>query len=60
MSCFTQLSMKFQLLIITKMIRFFALEHSNVVFIILINVEMSTNVGILTFMSKIKFNAQLS
>ena len=49
----TQLSMKFQLLIKTKILD--ALSLSDVVFIMLINVKMPTNVGILTFMSKIIF-----
>ena len=54
-SCSTQLSTKFQLLIKTKITtkKFFALSLSDVVFIMLINVEMQTVVGILTFMSKI-------
>ena len=34
-----------------------ALQHSAIVFIMLINVKMPTNVGILTFMSMIKFMA---
>ena len=55
----TQLSTKFQLLIKTKTVRqiekFLALSLSDIVFIMLINVKMPTNVGILTFMSRIKF-----
>ena len=40
---------------------FLALSLSDVVFIMLINVKMSTIVGILTFMSKINFvSAELS
>ena len=35
--------------------KFLALSLSNVVFIMLINVKMSTIVGILTFMSRINF-----
>ena len=35
--------------------KFLALSLSGVVFIMLINVKMPTNVGILTFMSKINF-----
>ena len=56
-SCSTQLSMKFQLLIKTKMLKikdFLAFKLWNVVFIMLINVKMPTIVGILTFMSMIK------
>ena len=52
----TQLSMKFQLLITTKILtneEVFALSLSDVVFIMLINVKMPTIVGILTFMSRI-------
>ena len=58
MSCSTQLSMKFQLLIKTKLLEnkdFLALEYSDVVFILLINVKMPTIVGILTFISRINF-----
>ena len=40
--------------------KFLALSLSNVVFIMLINVKMSTIVGILTFMSRVNFRAQLS
>ena len=46
-SCSTQLSMKFQPLVITKML--------TVVFILLLNVRMPTIVGILTFMCWINF-----
>ena len=59
----TQLSTKFQLLIKLKhrqMKKFIALSLSGIVFIMLINVKMPTIVGILTFMSKKKFRAQLS
>ena len=35
--------------------KFLALSLSDVVFIMLINVKMPTNVGILTFMSRINF-----
>ena len=35
--------------------KFFALSLSDVVFIMLINVKMPTNVGILTFMIRINF-----
>ena len=53
-SCSTQLSMNFQLLIKTKILtnKEVSLSLSDVVFIMLINVEMSTIVGILTFMSR--------
>ena len=57
-SCSTQLSMKFQLLIKTKirqMKKFIALSLSDVVFIMVINVKMPTFVVILTFMSRINF-----
>ena len=37
-----------------------AFKLSDVVFIMLINVKMPTNVGILTFMSMIKYHAKLS
>ena len=41
--------------------KFLALSLSDVVFIMLINVKMPTNVGILTFMSKINlYSAELS
>ena len=49
--------MKFQLLIkptIVKNKTFLAFKHSDVVFIMLVNVKMPTVVGILTFMSMIK------
>ena len=63
-SCSTQLNMKFQLLIKSKMVKiymFIALRLSNVVFILLINVKMPTTVGILTLMSRINsMHAQLS
>ena len=57
-SCSTQLSMKFQLFIKTKILtnKDFdcpAFKHADVLFILLINVKMSTIVGILTFRSKI-------
>ena len=62
--CSTQLSTKFQLLIKTKILTnkevFLALSLSGVVFIVLINVKMPTIVGILTFISRLKFRAQLS
>ena len=58
-SCSTQLSTKFQLLIILKYRqikkKFLALSLSSVVFIMLINVKMPTSVGSLTFMSRISF-----
>ena len=56
-SCSTQMSMKFQLLIKTKIIKktILAFKLWDVVFIILINVKMPTLVGILTFMSMINF-----
>ena len=56
--CSTPLSTKFQLLIKTKyrqMEKFLALSLSDVEFIMLMNVKMSTMVGILTFMSRINF-----
>ena len=53
------MSMNFQLLIKTKIATnkefFIAVSLTDVVFIMLINVKMPTIVGILTFMSKIKF-----
>ena len=58
LSCSTQLSTKFQLLLKTKirqMKKFLALSISDVVYIMLINVKMPTIVGILTFMSRINF-----
>ena len=51
-SCLTQLSMKFQLLVKLKywqMEKFLALSLSDVVFVMLINVKMPTMVGILHF-----------
>ena len=57
-SCSTQLSMKFQLLIKTKMSKYIdssCFQLSDVVFIMLINVEMPTTVCIFTFMSMINF-----
>ena len=57
-SCSTQLSTKFQLLINLKyrqIKKFLALNLSDVVFILLINVKMQTIVVILTFMSRINF-----
>ena len=58
-SCSTQLSIKFQLLRKTKMLKnkdLFCFKPSDVVFIMLINVKMPTTiVGILTFMSMINF-----
>ena len=55
-SCLTQLSIKFQLPIKTKMLKnkdFPCFQLSDVVFTMLINVKMPTLVGILTFMSMI-------
>ena len=57
-SCSTQLSMKFQLLIKTKIQmtkKFLVLSLYDVVFIMLINVKMPTIVGIFTIMSSINF-----
>ena len=58
-TCSTQLSTKFQLLIkklkYRQMKKCLALSLSDVIFIMLINVKMSTIVGILTFMSRINF-----
>ena len=57
-SCSIQLSFKFQLLIKTiyrKMQKFLALNLSDGVFIMLINVKMPTVVGILTFINRINF-----
>ena len=57
-SCSTQLSMKFQLLIkskIGKIWTFIAFKHSDVVFIMLIKVKMPIIVGILSFMSMLNF-----
>ena len=45
--------MKFQLLIKTKMLKNTDFSLSYLVFILLINVKMPTNVGILTYMSTI-------
>ena len=50
----TQLSMKFQLLIITRILTNKD-GLSDAVFIMLINIKMPTVVGILTFMSRINF-----
>ena len=62
-SCSTQLSIKFQLLKKTELLKntdFLAYSYklyllSDVAFSMLINVKMSTIVGILTFMSMINF-----
>ena len=54
-SCSTQLSTKFQLLIKTKIMTNEEVSCFNAVFIMLINIKMPTNVGILTFMSRINF-----
>ena len=57
-SCSTQLSMKSQLLIKTKILLnedVSCSKVSDIVFIMLINVKMPTIVGILTFMSRINF-----
>ena len=59
-SCSTQLSMKFQLLIKTKMLKtydFLAFKLSYAVFIMLINAKMPTIVDIY---EQDKFHAQLS
>ena len=56
LSCSTQLSIKLQLLIKTKMLKtltFLDFHLSDVVFILLINVKMPTIVGILTLVSRI-------
>ena len=56
--CSTQLSMKFQLLIKTKILtnkEVSCLSLSGIVLIMLINVKMPTIVGILSFMSRINF-----
>ena len=56
--CSTQLSMQFQLLIKTKLLKnkaFIAFELSDVVFIMLTNVKMPKIVGILTLISMINF-----
>ena len=55
-SCSTQLSIKFQLIIKTKIptnIKVSCVKSLRRVFIMLINVKMPTIVGILTFMSRI-------
>ena len=51
----SDLSIKFQLLIKTKMLKIKAFIHSDAVFIMLVNVKMPTIVivGILTFISMI-------
>ena len=57
-SCSVLLSMEFQFLIklnTEKEIFFLALIHSNVVFIMLINVKIPAIVGSLTYMSMINF-----
>ena len=57
-SCSTQLSLEFQLLIKTKMLKNIGIPCfyiSDDVFILLINAKMPTIVGILTFMSRINF-----
>ena len=56
-SCSTQLRMKFQMLINSKILikKFLALSLSDVGFIMLMNVKMPTIVGILTLMSRINF-----
>ena len=57
-SCSTQLSMEFQMLIKSKMLKNkdnLSFRCSDVVFIMLINIKMPTIVGILTFMSMINF-----
>ena len=51
-SCSSQPSINFQLLTFSRK-KMLALKLSNVVLILLINVKMSTNVDILTFMSSI-------
>ena len=59
--CSTQLSMKFKMLIYIK---YQEIKHcpgsdkSRMLFFLLINVEMPTVVGILTFMSRQKFHTQ--
>ena len=50
--------MKFQLLMKTKLLKinpYLAFKHSDVVFIMLINIKMPTIVGILTFISMKNF-----
>ena len=62
-SCSTQLSTKFQFPIkqkYRKVKKLLALSLSDVVFIMLINVNIYEHDNILTFMSKNKFRAQLS
>ena len=63
-SCSTEISMNFQLLIKTKMLKnnnfYLGFKLSNVLFIMLINVTLLTIYGILKFMSMEKFCAQLS
>ena len=58
-SCSIQLSRKFKLVIKLlkqpKSTEISGLNHKSLSFILLINVEMLTNVGILTFMSRINF-----
>ena len=60
----TQLSMKFWLLIKTPYLKLkncLTMKHSDVVFILLINVKMPAVVGILTFISSISsFSVHLS
>ena len=58
LSCSTQLSMKFQMLISIKISRNSAFSGSvkpMMLFFLLINVKMPTIVGILTFMSRKNF-----
>ena len=53
-SCSAQLCMKVKLFIKGQMLNFFlALDNSDAVFILLINVKMPTIVGVKTFMSRI-------
>ena len=62
-SCSTQIEHEISTAHKTKMLKykdFFLLKHSNGVFILLINVEMPTIVGILTFMSRINFMLSVS
>ena len=57
-SCSTQLSIKVQVLIKTKMLKYkrcSLIKRSDVVLILLINAKMPTIVGILAFMSRINF-----
>ena len=61
-SCSTQLSMKCQLLIKSKMLKnkdFSCLKHSDVVFILLINIKMPTNWHFNIYEQN-EFHAQLS